>query len=260
MLVQEKLDYDGVTNQSAYSWQYDSHGRPLVSPTYPPHRFSASQSPIPISSQSSSPGLGQVSTHETPSTLAANLYPEEIRWVSPHTGEIMESQGIGDYNEIEGANSKKKKNSAPKEKDWKTEDVEKLIRLWQEHGELYLVNHPQYHDRAHKTIILKIIADDLQVTTADVQKKMKGLHSYYLQLKRDNKRKSGDAAKKKIKWAFYESLQFMDEKNPVATVTDTANFLDTATTDFSVAPESASAANLFTPPPLERRHPAKNRC
>ena len=96
---------------------------------------------------------------------------------------------------------------------------------------------------------------------------MKSLHTYYLQLKRQNKGKSGDAAKKKVKWPFFESLQFMDLKNPPSTFTDSATlekqFLSDTNadddTDFSSAIDS-SGGNLISPPPsLERRNPPKKR-
>ena len=54
--------------------------------------------------------------------------------------------------------------SAPKEVDWSTEDVERLINLWREKEELYMVNHQKYYDRAHRSLLLTDIADELKVT------------------------------------------------------------------------------------------------
>ena len=104
-----------------------------------------------------------------------------------------------------------------------------------------MVNHPQFIDRQHKNLIYANIAENLETTSEEVQKKIRGLHSYYCQVKRESKGKSGDAAKKKIKWAFFESFKFID-RNPVCTMVDSAN------ADFCVVQ-----------PEQFRRNPAKQR-
>ena len=41
-------------------------------------------------------------------------------------------------------------------KHWKTEEIEKLIRLWEEHPELYQADHPDYVDRYVIYVILTL--------------------------------------------------------------------------------------------------------
>ena len=65
-----------------------------------------------------------------------------------------------------------------------------------------------------KSFILSQIPEQLNTTVVEVQNKMHGLRTYYGQLRRSLKGPSGSAAKKKIKWAFYDSMNFLDADNP----------------------------------------------
>ena len=112
-------------------------------------------------------------------------------------------------------NQKTNKEKKPDDdKQWSTDEVEKLIRFWQEHKELYRIDNPQYLDRGRKSIILSQVAEQLNTTVVEVQNKMHGLRTYYGQLRQSSKGPSGSVAKKKIKWAFYDSMNFLDADNP----------------------------------------------
>ena len=70
------------------------------------------------------------------------------------------------------------------DKQWSTDEAEKLIRFWQGHEESYRIDNPQYLDRGRKSIILRQVAEQLNTTVVEVQNKMHGLRTYYGQLRR----------------------------------------------------------------------------
>ena len=108
-----------------------------------------------------------------------------------------------------------------------------MIRLWQGHKELYQVNHPEYADKHHRSLLLTQMGDKLNTTSNEVYKKMRGLKTYYQQLCRAQKGKSGDAAKKEPKWPFFESMKFVE-----FLIAESAG-TDSATIDFSTTTPTA---------------------
>ena len=88
-----------------------------------------------------------------------------------------------------------------------------MIRLWEEHEELYSVFHSLYLDRGRKSLIFIEIADASGTTADEISKKKISLHSYYCQLRREhlNSGPTGSAAMQKIKWSILESLHFLKE-------------------------------------------------
>ena len=99
------------------------------------------------------------------------------------------------------------------DKHWSSNDIEKLIRLWQENDELYNVKHPLYLDRKRKSLIIHAeMAEKLNTAVEEVVKKLRSLHSYYFQLRSESKEpnpsgSSTSASKKKR--VYYNSLQFL---------------------------------------------------
>lgn len=104
---------------------------------------------------------------------------------------------------------KKNKNS---EHEWCTDEVEKLIRLWEDKEELYQTDHPNYIDRSRRSILICDISSQLDIPQNEVVKKMKSLQTYYMSIHNKLKGKSGDAAKKLKRWAHFESLQFLNSQ------------------------------------------------
>ena len=66
--------------------------------------------------------------------------------------------------------------------------------------------------RGKKSLILEKIANDLNTTSIEVGKKMKGLRTYWGVVKNGRIGVSGQAAKKAVKWVWYDSLSFLDQR------------------------------------------------
>ena len=147
-----------------------------------------------------------------------------------------------------------KKKKTDDDKQWSTDEVEMLIRLWQENEELYRVDHPQYLDRGRKSLVLSQIAEQLSTSVVEVQNKMRGLQTYYGQLRRASKGHSGSAMKKKIRWAFYDSMNFLNAGNPEPNVCvgNIESMVDETTPDPSTTPQA------FQRIPAKRRRPQEN--
>ena len=97
------------------------------------------------------------------------------------------------------------------EKNWRTDEIEKLVKLWGQNEELYNSSHPFYMDKEKKSEIVREIAKQLNSSELEVRRKMRSLQSYYCQLRRDRlNNKDGPKGMRKAKWSFFEMLKFLD--------------------------------------------------
>jgi len=129
-----------------------------------------------------------------------------------HQNNNNEESSDTDHKPHDGEMSRKRgRKGLVYEKKWYPEEIEKLIQLWSERGELYDSTHPKYHDSAGKSLILEEIAKQLQMSTGEVTKKMKSLQSYYLFKKREAIKANGGATGKPINWPYYNMLRFLGD-------------------------------------------------
>ena len=99
---------------------------------------------------------------------------------------------------------------------WTNAKTESLVSLWQEQPILFNSTAEGYFDKNKKQLIVATIAEKLSVTENDVTKKMKSMHSYFCQLRNQQRNvpsgaSADDAAAKKISWQWFEPLQFLNE-------------------------------------------------
>ena len=88
---------------------------------------------------------------------------------------------------------------------WTNAKTESLVSLWQEQPILFNSTAEGYFDKNKKQLIVATIADKLSVTENDLTKKMKSMHSYFCQLRNQQRNvpswaSADDAVAKKISW------------------------------------------------------------
>ncbi len=97
---------------------------------------------------------------------------------------------------------------------------ERLITEVQNYEHLWCVSSKKFSDRDRAQNSWQEIALKLGRDVGVVKAKWKYLRDNYMKLKKETKHKSGDAAKKKSHWKFFESLFFLNtltEKNETET-------------------------------------------
>lgn len=112
--------------------------------------------------------------------------------------------------------TKKGKSVAKPDMIWSNDQVEMLLRLWEENEPLHKKNHPLYMDCNKKSLIHQEIACKIGTTLSEVQKKMKSMYSYFCQLRsrarEPNPSGSAASVSKPITWPWYEHMQFLLEQ------------------------------------------------
>ena len=102
------------------------------------------------------------------------------------------------------------------EKNWTSEEIETLIRLWRSKEVLYDVSSKDYLDKQKKYLALQEIADIIGTNSDAVLKKMNSLRSYYGHVRQScvlsDRKNDGNAIDiKKPTWPYYEHLHFLND-------------------------------------------------
>ena len=143
------------------------------------------------------------------------------RWASVHsyaTPNTPSDSGDDQLVQLREKQLKKKKGRKGIifEKNWTSEEIETLIRLWRSKEVLYDVSSKDYLDKQKKYLALKEIANIIGTSSDAVLKKMNSLRSYYGHVRQScvlsNRKNDGNAIDiKKPTWPYYEHLHFLND-------------------------------------------------
>ena len=143
------------------------------------------------------------------------------RWASVHAYTTPNTPSdLGDDQPVQLREKQLKKKKGRKgiifEKNWTSEEIETLIRMWRSKEVLYDVSSKDYLDKQKKYLALKEIADIIGTNSEAVLKKMNSLRSYYGHVRQScvlsNRKSDGNAIDiKKPTWPYYEHLHFLND-------------------------------------------------
>ncbi|KAJ8043340.1 hypothetical protein HOLleu_10386 [Holothuria leucospilota] len=93
------------------------------------------------------------------------------------------------------------------------DETEQLIELVRQKPYLYDVTDPDHADATKVANAWQAITEKmgLQDKGYSLKEKWKNLRDYYIRKRREQKGKSGDGAKQKVKWPFFELMQFLND-------------------------------------------------
>ena len=125
-------------------------------------------------------------------------------------GDLQLKREIESVDEVPKPKPKRQKSTRSNQIDkvWTHEDVEALLRLWQEHEFLYQRKHEFYRDHEERVQALDSIAKHFDTNVEEVKKKMNSLQSYFCQL-RSLSRSTPPAKRKRITWIWYDRMKFL---------------------------------------------------
>ena len=156
-----------------------------------------------------------------------------------------------------------KKSTDACDKVWTNDEVELLLRLWEENESLYKKDDPDYLDSNKRSVIINAMADQLKTTPNEVSKKIRSLQSYYCQqrLKAREPVPSGSAAsaKKPIAWIWFERMQFLDTRLESDTTIGNNESLQELRDEFS-GDQTSNSKKRSRPDPRSQTNVILERC